>query len=125
MSADILAVCAIIAAICSVVATVGALVKFGGRISAVENNAKSALDDAAAAIRKAEALARDLNDHRVSTEGRISETAALVRASREAFLSAEQRLVKAIDDLGLRFDRMAETFHTYMSASKGGRHEVK
>lgn len=101
-----------IGALSGLAVAIGVFITFWINVGSQNANAlalaKSAQDDAAAAIKKYDDLQREVNDHRTLMAGDIAALDALVKATSQALFSAEHRLVKALDDLGARFDLFAQ-----------------
>lgn len=83
------------------------LTKIEGKVSAAENRAEGAEAMAGKALAQVDVMQRDVNDYRVEMTRQITVVKTLVETQVVGLRDAEQRLARAIDDMGERFDRMA------------------
>lgn len=86
--------------------------KLGSRISAAEGDAKTAEWRSKVAAKEAEkanarvdVINRDLADYKMAAGETLAEIKGIAENTSRNFMASEARMVKALDDLGDRFDQ--------------------
>lgn len=78
------------------------------QMTMAETDAKGAQALSATALAKAEVLGTEFHNHRVETATKVASIDAKADAASQAIILAENRLAKALEDLGNRFDKFTD-----------------
>lgn len=105
---DAINLAALLGSLGSIATFVTFWIKIGGRLQKADDGAQSAKTIAAAALGKVDLLSAQLAEFRVEV--------ARDFASANDLKEVERRLVLAVDNLGARFDRMADRLDRFLNA---------